>query len=376
MNTIAPPHAQKHHATAHFGPRLTPWFLWVLTAALLLATAALDRLQAAGAPNAVNYQGRLVSSTGEPLKSGNYQVQFKIWSSPTDKQVSSYVWGRVFPVHVATNGMFNILLNDFGTLVADPGTPLVQDLLQAFEGSDRYLGLSVASTPEGGVSQITEIIPRQQLASAPFAIHSHISTWTDRATNAINAAFATVANNATNFSAMSTNDFLWVKNKTSQSVDGTVTIKQDLNVAGNVSVTNALTVKGNSSLTGTLTAGGTIHADGGLSGSNAFKWAGSAPIVIKTVRCPDLAVGSTTSSLIDTGYATNQWTAIVGGFYWDADIAEGGYRKPWIELKMVVRNNKWSVAFYMTGETSAISEIYVDVMFIRREWVDDQRMPL
>lgn len=359
MNTTSHHQAQNQNSTAQVGPGLAQKFRLVLTAALLLATAGLARVQAAGAPGAINYQGRLVSSTGDALKSGNYQVQFKIWSSATDKGVASYVWGRVFPVHVATNGMFNVLLTDAGTLVADPGTPPVQDILQAFEGSDRYLGLSVSVTPDGNVSQITEIIPRQQLASAPFAIHSYLSSWTDKATNATTAAYALVANNATNISNMGTNDFLWVKNKTSQSVDGTVAIKQDLNVGGNLTVTNTLTGKG------------TINANGGLSGSNSLKWASSSPIVVRRLKLPDLNTGVAGSTYLTT-YATNEWSALIGGFTWNGNIAENNYAIPWLEVRMIVQSSKWAVKYAQTAEQN-ITNILVDVMFMRREWVDDNR---
>jgi hypothetical protein len=372
MNTTSHHQAQNQNSTVQVGPRLAQKFRVLLTAALWLAAAGLAQVQAAGAPGAINYQGRLVSSTGDPLTSGNYQVQFKIWSSAIDKGSGTYVWGRVFPVHVATNGMFNVLLNDFGTLVTDPGTPPVTDILQAFEGPDRYLGLSVAVTPDGNVSQISEIVPRQQLVSAPFAIHSYLSSWTDRATNAVNAAYALTANNATNFSSLTTNDFLSVK-KASQTLEGTLAIKQDLNVGGTMTVTNAARVGGTLTVTNALTVKGTINANSGLSGSNSLKWASSSPIVIRTFRCPDLLVSAPALSVFPTGFATNQWSAIIGGFYWDANIAENGLKLPWIELKMIVQNNKWSVAFFMNPETDNIKEIYIDVMFIRREWVDDDR---
>jgi len=79
-------------------------------------------------------------------------------------------WGRSFPLHVVTNGLFNVLLTDDGGPLADGGT---NSILEAFGGSSRYLGLTITQNPLGTVQNPSEIKPRQQLVSAPFTIQAH-----------------------------------------------------------------------------------------------------------------------------------------------------------------------------------------------------------
>jgi len=217
-----------------------------------------------GIPNIINYQGKLTDNLGNPVKAGGYQVTFKIWDSLTSPNDPNYIWGSSFPVHVVTNGMFNVLLTD-GVKIGNPKTNLI---LQAFEGDQRFLGLTITRTPDGDVPQ-TEISPRQRLVSAPFAIHTYNASFAGVASNSItasNAAFASYAYYATNagkFSGFTTNDFLLV-NKTAQTLTGSLTISNGtLTVNGNVTGNGTLTVNSNVTATafvgyGTIPIGGII----------------------------------------------------------------------------------------------------------------------
>ena len=121
-------------------------------------------------PAAINYQGQLRDTLGDPVSSGYYEIEFRIWDDAVQSGAGNLVWGRSFALHVVTNGLFNILLNDDGGLITSPSTPS-NTLLEAFGGEDRYLGLTI--TQSNGVSIAeTEISPRQRLASAPYAIQA------------------------------------------------------------------------------------------------------------------------------------------------------------------------------------------------------------
>jgi hypothetical protein len=133
---------------------------------LLLATAG---MRATDIPAAINYQGRLTDNLGNPIATGYYEVQFKIWDDPTQSGAGDYIWGRSFAVHVVTNGLFNVLLSDGGGAV---GSPQTNNLLYAFNGPNRYLGLTVTMENNTPVNSPVEITPRQQLVSAPFAIQA------------------------------------------------------------------------------------------------------------------------------------------------------------------------------------------------------------
>ncbi|MCW5559365.1 MAG: tail fiber domain-containing protein, partial [Verrucomicrobiae bacterium] len=136
---------------------------------LLLLLFSLLSPARAQVPGAINYQGRLTDSLGNPLTNGYYVVQFKIWADPAKTGDGDYVWGRSFPVHVVTGGLFNVLLTDDGGLV---GSPLNTDIRAAFSGAGRYLGLTITAGPSGNIAAPVEISPRQRLVSAPYAFQA------------------------------------------------------------------------------------------------------------------------------------------------------------------------------------------------------------
>ena len=179
---------------------------WLAAGLLLLATPALAPAQT-GIPAAINYQGTLTDNLGNPVTNGYYQVQFRIWDSAMLTGAGDYIWGRSYPLYVAVGGLFNILLNDDGGLVTSPATPQVTNLLSAFAGPSRYLGLTIIANPQGAIATPVEISPRQQLVSAPYAMQAQNATaavsagFATNALQAITAAstgFATNALNATN----------------------------------------------------------------------------------------------------------------------------------------------------------------------------------
>lgn len=147
--------------------------LWIALSAALLTAIPFIADGQSQIPAAINYQGRLTDTLGDPVSSGYYEVEFRIWDDATQNGAGNLVWGRSFPLHVVTNGLFNILLTDAGGQITNPTTP-TNTLLSAFGGEDRYLGLTI--TVSNGVSvSDSEISPRQQLASAPYAIQAQVA---------------------------------------------------------------------------------------------------------------------------------------------------------------------------------------------------------
>ncbi|MCP5517531.1 MAG: hypothetical protein H7A45_09785 [Verrucomicrobiales bacterium] len=148
--------------------------------ALLASFAVLTSSQgiSQGIPGLINYQGRLTDTLGNPVASGYYEIQFRIWDDPVQKGAGSLVWARSFPLHVVTNGLFNVLLSDQGGAVNEPDSPATPSILEAFDGPDRYLGLTITISNSVSVVNRAEISPRQQLASAPFAVHAQTASAT------------------------------------------------------------------------------------------------------------------------------------------------------------------------------------------------------
>ncbi|MCF7837323.1 MAG: hypothetical protein K9N49_01710 [Candidatus Marinimicrobia bacterium] len=113
---------------------------------------------AQGVPESFNYQGVLRGGSGEYLEAGTYNVMFKLYPVATG---GAALWGREYAVSLDTNGLFNVELAD-GT-----GSEIIPDSSLAATTSANetlYLGLTV----EGS----TEIAPRQQLLSVPYALRA------------------------------------------------------------------------------------------------------------------------------------------------------------------------------------------------------------
>ncbi len=146
-------------------PGLTAIFLALASLAVLFTGQGQSQV-----PAAINYQGRLTDTLGNPVSSGYYEIEFRIWDDASQNGAGNLVWGRSFALHVVTNGLFNILLNDDGGLITSP-TTATNTLLTAFGGEDRYLGLTITQSNGVTVTEF-EIRPRQRLVSAPYAIQS------------------------------------------------------------------------------------------------------------------------------------------------------------------------------------------------------------
>jgi Phage Tail Collar Domain len=121
-------------------------------------------------PNLINYQGRLTDQTGGPLPIGTYSIQFRLWDSPNATAVADLIWAQQQGVIIQSNGVFNVILGA-------PGKPpipgaAVTNLADAFAVPVRYLGLTVVSNSAGPILSLTEISPRQQLLSVPFAVQA------------------------------------------------------------------------------------------------------------------------------------------------------------------------------------------------------------
>jgi len=127
---------------------------------------------AQGIPPLVNYQGRLTDQTGAPLSSGIYSIQFRLWDSTTATNSSDLIWAQQQTLAVQTNGVFSVILGSPGGSSIPGTTPAVNNLAYAFTGSNCFLGVTVTVSNGVGFSGASEILPRQQLLSVPFAFQA------------------------------------------------------------------------------------------------------------------------------------------------------------------------------------------------------------
>jgi microcystin-dependent protein len=165
----------------------------IICGAMLACLAA--KGQTSTVPSVINYQGTLYDDVGNLMTNGYYGMAFRIWDQATGG--TTPVWGRTFTNYVR-NGQFNVLLSDNGPVVTNLPAPLKTNLVDALEGQPRYLAMTVISKLGVPVAIPVEIVPRQQLVSAPIAIHALTAVNVTTAVSATNAAFAQTAANATN----------------------------------------------------------------------------------------------------------------------------------------------------------------------------------
>lgn len=105
-------------------------------------------------PLTVGYQGRLLDATGSP-QAGIVKIQFALFDA--DK-AGNEVWCEEHLAAV-TEGYYAVNLGSGGAC----NPPLASALSSAFEGSDRFLEISIAGSP---------LSPRQKVASVPFAFEA------------------------------------------------------------------------------------------------------------------------------------------------------------------------------------------------------------
>ncbi|MFH2124141.1 MAG: phage tail protein [Pseudomonadota bacterium] len=131
----------------------------IIAFALLAIVFALTTTHAASVPPLINYQGMLTDAQGQPLANGTKKLTFNIYDAATD---GTLVWGpQVFDPVPVLAGLFNIILGTTDTSG--------RSIVDAFGTDSRFLGITV---DEVGQTGGTEIVPRQQILSAPYAVQA------------------------------------------------------------------------------------------------------------------------------------------------------------------------------------------------------------
>ncbi len=113
-------------------------------------------------------------------------------------------------------------------------------------------------------------------------------------------------------------------------------------------------------------------------GTGELQVAGDAPIHIKSFKLPDIPAGDTDSATaVNTGYPTNAWSAAVIGWNLIGDVKEG--TAGWYQVRAVKGfpvpslATNWVVMVSFHHQGTPVNTIHVDVMFIRKQLVNDMR---
>ena len=157
---------------------------------LVFSSLVSVRIEAQTVPPLINYQGKLVSSNGLPVSTGDYELRFRIWDAATG---GNLVWGpQVFngqsgpgfgPLVPVVQGWFNVMLGP----VATNSVPIAN----AFTGTNRFMEIQLGTN--------ASFSPRQQVLSAPYALRSGTS---ETANRAMVADFAQAVASATTTNGM------------------------------------------------------------------------------------------------------------------------------------------------------------------------------
>lgn len=139
--------------------------LSLVTALLLSIALAPSAFAVEGAPPFIDYQGSVLDDQGNPLAPtapALFKMEFRIWDQIG---AGNLIWSEQQTVTVS-KGQFSVRLGD-GSAATDIIPPKVpqNQLLLAFEGQDRFLGVTVVTNP----ALKTEITPRVAFLTTPFA---------------------------------------------------------------------------------------------------------------------------------------------------------------------------------------------------------------
>jgi len=137
----------------------------VWTVAAMLAAAGASGGVGEVVPGTVNFQARLATTeAGAPVPlTGIRHVAFRLYDAA---EGGTLVWAREFPVTCTADGVFNLVLDDGGSKL---GKPVVEKLVDAFQGTARYFELEV----EG----LGTLKPRMRVPTAPYAFEAQYALW-------------------------------------------------------------------------------------------------------------------------------------------------------------------------------------------------------
>lgn len=299
LNSVPPPIAMKSTSS------LLVLFLFLATFAPLASAQTV-----AGPPAKIDYQGKVLDSTGAPLAPvtpTNYTMLFRIYGAQAG---GTPLWSETQTVTVS-NGLFSVRLGEGVQYLTDNHA---LNAAAVFAATDRFLGLTVDTTVgDTTVANFTEITPRLTFLSSPFAFVAQTAVTAQNVNQTTGTASFAAANLQT----------ATVQNLT---ING--------NLTGNGSALTNLT--GSNLTAGSVTAA-KLGADVGLwsvNGANVSRLTGNVGIGIAAPVAARLDVrGSVAASGSFFQYSYDANAGVHGGFitasnrsnYADGDIVSQSF---------------------------------------------------
>jgi hypothetical protein len=130
---------------------------------VLMVSAIVLAAELSGAPQMINYQGRLIKPSGAAFPDTNLTVTMRIFDAPSG---GNQLWQEQVTITLRDGGYFHAILGQ-----VNPITPSV------FGGATRYLGVQPQSQPE--------FFPRTLLVAVPYSFSSTTTEHADVADRAL-----------------------------------------------------------------------------------------------------------------------------------------------------------------------------------------------
>jgi hypothetical protein len=132
-----------------------------LVPVIAVLVAALGAGQSlASAPEVMSYQGVLVRDNGIAVPNGTYSLRFRLFDHPT--AAGTIVFEQTISTQV-TNGLYNVILSNQNGF--DLGDVVLQN-------AQLFMEVTVLNAPPSGQNIV--LLPRQQLASVPYALAAEV----------------------------------------------------------------------------------------------------------------------------------------------------------------------------------------------------------
>jgi len=188
-------------------------------------------------PLVINYQGKLLNSSGTQVADGTYTVAFKFYNGASS---TSILWGSSYSV-VVSGGFFSVVLGEGGSPISGAQYNSIATALGST--SSPYLGITVLTDNSGvNVNDPQEITPRMRFLSSPYAVNAEYAR---------NADNATYANNAGTVGGLQPNQFLQPASTSPTTLSGALTAPS-LTVNGGTTINGSTTVNGDFVMSGVL----------------------------------------------------------------------------------------------------------------------------
>ena len=193
-------------------------------------------------PGVITYQGKLADASGSTVSNGTYSIKFSLYDASSGGSclyTASGTCGTPSALSVTvTSGVFSVALGDSGTNSIPPSL---------FQSGDLYLGITVGSD--------SEMTPRKQLTTSPFAYNALYLSGLATSTIGGTSSYIPAANTSGNF--------VFTGTPQNATVSGGVLYVNPSSAAANYKLIGAA-VNGSSRFTvdseGDISTSGTIHS--------------------------------------------------------------------------------------------------------------------